>query len=165
MYKKKLNLVNGVLFTGGSSKAGLYFDVVEEIVNQVLKKNDAGDLLQQVLKKKLFLGWLLLYVDAFLLMSKAMRNTKMKKTGEIERDREEIEKKNDDHDHLQVSKRLQPWTKHITIRGVIASIIIGSIYAVIAMKLNLTTGMTPNLNVSAALLGFVYIKTSFKDSS
>ncbi|XP_024963879.1 metal-nicotianamine transporter YSL3-like isoform X2 [Cynara cardunculus var. scolymus] len=83
----------------------------------------------------------------------------MKETGEIERDGEEIEKKDDDHDHLQVSKRLQPWTKQITIRGVIASIILGSIYTVIAMKLNLTTGMTPNLNVSAALLGFVYMKT------
>ncbi|KVH44674.1 metal-nicotianamine transporter YSL3-like isoform X1 [Cynara cardunculus var. scolymus] len=92
-------------------------------------------------------------------MSKAMRNTEMKETGEIERDGEEIEKKDDDHDHLQVSKRLQPWTKQITIRGVIASIILGSIYTVIAMKLNLTTGMTPNLNVSAALLGFVYMKT------
>ncbi|KVH99587.1 Oligopeptide transporter OPT superfamily [Cynara cardunculus var. scolymus] len=105
---QKLNLINGVLFTGGSSKAGLYFDVVG-IFNE---------------------------------------------TGEIERDREEIEKKNDDPDHLQVSKRLQPWTKQITIRGVIASIIVGSIYTVIGMKLNLTTRMTPNLNVSAALLGF-----------
>ncbi|KVG42316.1 Oligopeptide transporter OPT superfamily [Cynara cardunculus var. scolymus] len=73
--------------------------------------------------------------------------------------REEIEKKDDDHDHLQVSKRQQRWTKQITIRGVVISIILRSIYTVIAMKLNLTTGMTPNLNVSAALLGFMYMKT------
>ncbi|GJT75247.1 gamma-glutamyl hydrolase 2-like protein [Tanacetum coccineum] len=39
----KLNLVNGVLFTGGWSKTGLYFDVIEEVFNQVLKKNDAGE--------------------------------------------------------------------------------------------------------------------------
>ncbi|GJT55590.1 gamma-glutamyl hydrolase 2-like protein [Tanacetum coccineum] len=41
--QKKLNLVNGVLFTGGWSKTGLYFDVIEEVFNQVLKKNDAGE--------------------------------------------------------------------------------------------------------------------------
>jgi len=28
---QKLNLVNGVLFTGGWSKSGLYFDVIEGI--------------------------------------------------------------------------------------------------------------------------------------
>ncbi|KAK1424062.1 hypothetical protein QVD17_19374 [Tagetes erecta] len=39
----KLNLVNGVIFTGGWSKSGLYFDVIEEIFKQVLKKNDAGE--------------------------------------------------------------------------------------------------------------------------
>ncbi|XP_076956069.1 metal-nicotianamine transporter YSL3-like [Bidens hawaiensis] len=92
-----------------------------------------------------------------------MSNTEMKETGEIERDIEEIEqeKKNDDYgyDNLEASKRLQPWTQQITIRGVIASIVLGSIYTVIAMKLNLTTGILPNLNVSAALLAFVYMKS------
>ncbi|KAK1436110.1 hypothetical protein QVD17_01885 [Tagetes erecta] len=90
-----------------------------------------------------------------------MKSTEMREPGEIERDVEEIEqeKKDDDYDSLQVSKTLQPWTKQITIRGVIASIILGSIYTVIAMKLNLTTGILPNLNVSAALLAFAYMKT------
>lgn len=85
----------------------------------------------------------------------------MKENGEIERDWEEIEQeqKDDDYDILDVSKILQPWTKQITIRGVIASFILGSIYTVIAMKLNFTTGIVPNLNVSAALLAFVYMKT------
>ncbi|KAL8244814.1 hypothetical protein R6Q59_011072 [Mikania micrantha] len=89
-----------------------------------------------------------------------MKNTEMREIGEIERVTEGIEqeKKDDDYDN-QVSKRLQPWTKQITIRGVIASIILGSIYTVIAMKLNLTTGILPNLNVSAALLAFVYMKS------
>ncbi|KAL2236654.1 metal-nicotianamine transporter YSL1 isoform X2 [Sesamum indicum] len=57
------------------------------------------------------------------------------------------------------SKRVQPWNKQITVRGVVASILIGSIFSVIAMKLNLTTGITPNLNVSAALLAFIFIRT------
>lgn len=54
--------------------------------------------------------------------------------------------------------RIQPWTKQITLRGVIASTIIGCIYSVIQMKMNLTTGINPNLNVSAALLAYVFIQ-------
>ena len=55
--------------------------------------------------------------------------------------------------------RIAPWPRQITIRGLVASILIGAIYSVIVMKLNLTTGLVPNLNVSAALLGFVFIRT------
>ncbi|KAK4380723.1 hypothetical protein RND71_002585 [Anisodus tanguticus] len=55
-------------------------------------------------------------------------------------------------------KRIPPWTKHITIRGIVASLVIGIIYSVIVMKLNLTTGLVPNLNVSAALLAYVFIQ-------
>ncbi|PWA90863.1 gamma-glutamyl hydrolase 2 [Artemisia annua] len=40
---QKLNLVNGVLFTGGWAKKGLYVDVVDGIFKHVLKKNDAGE--------------------------------------------------------------------------------------------------------------------------
>ncbi|KAL2527513.1 Metal-nicotianamine transporter YSL3 [Abeliophyllum distichum] len=57
------------------------------------------------------------------------------------------------------SKRIPPWTKQITIRGIVASLFIGIIYSIIVMKLNLTTGLVPNLNVSAALLAFVFIRT------
>ncbi|KAE8690177.1 Metal-nicotianamine transporter YSL1 [Hibiscus syriacus] len=57
------------------------------------------------------------------------------------------------------SRTIQPWTKQITVRGVIVSILIGTVYSVIAMKLNLTTGLVPNLNVSAALLAFIFIRT------
>lgn len=56
-------------------------------------------------------------------------------------------------------KRIPPWTKQITIRGIFASLLIGIIYSVIVMKLNLTTGLVPNLNVSAALLAYVFIRT------
>ncbi|PSS11243.1 Metal-nicotianamine transporter like [Actinidia chinensis var. chinensis] len=70
---------------------------------------------------------------------------------EIEDDGEEL------HDELEWAKRIPPWTRQITLRGVIASFVIGGIYSIIAMKLNLTTGMTPNLNVSAALLGYIFM--------
>ncbi|KAL5192582.1 Metal-nicotianamine transporter YSL3 [Glycine soja] len=54
--------------------------------------------------------------------------------------------------------RIAPWIRQITLRGLVASFLIGIIYSVIVMKLNLTTGLVPNLNVSAALLGFVFIR-------
>lgn len=56
-------------------------------------------------------------------------------------------------------KRIAPWRRQITIRGLIASLAIGIMYSVIVTKLNLTTGLVPNLNVSAALLAFVFIRT------
>ncbi|XP_057958380.1 gamma-glutamyl hydrolase 2-like isoform X2 [Malania oleifera] len=39
----KLSLVNGVLFTGGRAKIGLYYEVVEAIFKKILEKNDAGE--------------------------------------------------------------------------------------------------------------------------
>lgn len=59
----------------------------------------------------------------------------------------------------ELAGTILPWTEQITVRGVVASIVIGMVYSVIAMKLNLTTGIVPNLNVSAALLAFVFIRT------
>ncbi|KAL0702162.1 hypothetical protein Bca4012_058284 [Brassica carinata] len=40
---QKLELVNGVIFTGGWAKEGLYYDVVQKIFDKVLEKNDAGE--------------------------------------------------------------------------------------------------------------------------
>ncbi|XP_050217104.1 gamma-glutamyl hydrolase 2-like [Mercurialis annua] len=39
---EKLNLINGVLFTGGWAKNGLYYDTINAILKKVLDKNDAG---------------------------------------------------------------------------------------------------------------------------
>ncbi|KAK9093850.1 hypothetical protein Scep_025319 [Stephania cephalantha] len=55
-------------------------------------------------------------------------------------------------------EKIAPWKNQITVRGLIVSLLIGIIYSVIVMKLNLTTGLVPNLNVSAALLAFVFIR-------
>ncbi|KAF8008377.1 hypothetical protein BT93_K2144 [Corymbia citriodora subsp. variegata] len=63
------------------------------------------------------------------------------------------------HNEPEDVKRMAPWWKQITVRGIITSIAIGIIYSVIVTKLNLTTGLVPNLNVSAALLSFVFIRT------
>lgn len=51
------------------------------------------------------------------------------------------------------------WRSQISFRGLVASLIIGIMYSVIVMKLNLTTGLVPTLNVSAALLAFVLLRS------
>ncbi|XP_022762074.1 metal-nicotianamine transporter YSL1-like isoform X2 [Durio zibethinus] len=63
------------------------------------------------------------------------------------------------HEETEGSRTIEPWTKQITVRGIIVSILIGTIYSVIAMKLNLTVGLVPHFNVSAALLAFIFIRT------
>ena len=44
------------------------------------------------------------------------------------------------------------------MRGLVAAALIGSVYSVIVMKLNLTTGFVPTMNVSAALLAFLALR-------
>lgn len=78
-------------------------------------------------------------------------------------DREMEEMENEDMEETrgqaEEMDRIPPWNKQITIRGIVASLVIGIIYSIIVMKLNLTTGLVPNLNVSAALLAFVFVRT------
>ncbi|GLT72424.1 hypothetical protein SLA2020_443610 [Shorea laevis] len=40
---EKLQLVNGVLFTGGWAKSGLYLETLRRVFKKVLEKNDAGE--------------------------------------------------------------------------------------------------------------------------
>ncbi|XP_011043727.1 PREDICTED: metal-nicotianamine transporter YSL3-like isoform X2 [Populus euphratica] len=74
-------------------------------------------------------------------------NMNMEEMKEIERvGGEGMEEVRDEPEDI---KRIAPWTKQITVRGIVASIAIGIIYSVIVMKLNLTTG----------LLAFVFLRT------
>lgn len=81
-------------------------------------------------------------------MAEEKKEQEMKREDEVENESDEV----------VTIARVPPWTKQITVRGVVTSAIIGVIYSIIAMKLNLTTGLSPNLNVSAALLAFVFIR-------
>uniref|UniRef100_A0A453CJI6 Uncharacterized protein n=2 Tax=Aegilops tauschii subsp. strangulata TaxID=200361 RepID=A0A453CJI6_AEGTS len=54
--------------------------------------------------------------------------------------------------------RVPPWREQLTARGMVASLAVGAMYSVIVMKLNLTTGLVPTLNVSAALIAFVVLR-------
>lgn len=55
--------------------------------------------------------------------------------------------------------RLPTWRNQITARGIVVSIVIGIIFSFISLKLNLTTGLVPNLNVSSALVSFAFVKS------
>lgn len=92
-------------------------------------------------------------------LARAMKIEEAIEKKEIEREEMEMEMEVDPQDEPEGSRRPQPWTKQITVRGFTASILIGAIYSVIVMKLNLTTGLAPNFNVSAALLAFVFVRS------
>lgn len=55
-------------------------------------------------------------------------------------------------------ERLQPWREQVTARGVVAAALIGFVLSVIVMKIALTTGLVPTLNISAALLAFLALR-------
>ncbi|KAJ0779563.1 putative oligopeptide transporter, OPT superfamily [Helianthus annuus] len=46
------------------------------------------------------------------------------------------------------------WKGQLTLRAFVVSAILGVMFSFIVMKLNLTTGIIPSLNVAAGLLGF-----------
>ncbi|GAB4835040.1 Metal-nicotianamine transporter ysl1 [Ancistrocladus abbreviatus] len=75
-----------------------------------------------------------------------------------EMNRGDMEEEQQVNGSSQETRRIPPWKKQITVRGVIASVGIGVIFSIIAMKLNLTSGLTPHFNVSAALLAFVFMR-------
>ncbi|KAK1439272.1 hypothetical protein QVD17_05088 [Tagetes erecta] len=57
------------------------------------------------------------------------------------------------------TKEVPPWQSQLTLRAFVVSFILGILFTFIVMKLNLTTGIIPSLNVSAGLLGFFFVKT------
>ena len=62
---------------------------------------------------------------------------------------------------LARDRELEPvgrWQDELTVRGMVAALLIGFIYTVIVMKIALTTGLVPTLNVSAALLSFLALR-------
>jgi hypothetical protein len=53
---------------------------------------------------------------------------------------------------------VQPWQEQLTVRGMVAALLIGFIYTVIVLKIALTTGLVPTLNVSTALVAFLALR-------
>ncbi|KAI9177190.1 hypothetical protein LWI28_012107 [Acer negundo] len=59
----------------------------------------------------------------------------------------------DEHDQIP------EWKDQITIRGLLVSALLGTLFCIITHKLNLTVGIIPSLNVAAGLLGFFFVKS------
>nr|GLL26733.1 probable metal-nicotianamine transporter YSL6 [Ipomoea trifida] len=51
------------------------------------------------------------------------------------------------------------WKEQITVRGLVVSAVLGTLFCIITHKLNLTVGIIPSLNVAAGLLGFFFVKS------
>ncbi|KAI9083964.1 hypothetical protein K1719_033960 [Acacia pycnantha] len=56
-------------------------------------------------------------------------------------------------------EQVPEWKEQITVRGLLVSAVLGSLFCIITHKLNLTVGIIPSLNVAAGLLGFFFVKT------
>ncbi|KAK4283310.1 hypothetical protein QN277_000272 [Acacia crassicarpa] len=70
-------------------------------------------------------------------------------------------------ERMFLSREVPPWRNQLTIRALVVSFFLSILFSFIVMKLNLTTGIVPSLNVSAGLLGFFFVKTwtKFLDKS
>ncbi|CAL5026355.1 unnamed protein product [Urochloa decumbens] len=55
-------------------------------------------------------------------------------------------------------KPVPSWREQLTVRAFVVSFFLAVMFSVIVMKLNLTTGVIPSLNVSAGLLGFFFVR-------
>lgn len=60
---------------------------------------------------------------------------------------------------VNIEEKVPSWREQLTYRGLVAGLLIGTLFSVIVMNLNLTTGLAPSMNVSAGLLAFVLMKT------
>ncbi|XP_073038490.1 probable metal-nicotianamine transporter YSL7 [Primulina eburnea] len=79
----------------------------------------------------------------------------------------EIVEKEESVEKIFESKEVPPWQKQLTFRAFFVSFVLSILFTFIVMKLNLTTGIIPSLNVSAGLLGFFFLKvwTKFLEKS
>ncbi|XP_020178763.1 probable metal-nicotianamine transporter YSL13 isoform X2 [Aegilops tauschii subsp. strangulata] len=55
-------------------------------------------------------------------------------------------------------QRVPSWREQLTVRAFVASFFLATMFSVIVMKLNLTVGIIPSLNVSAGLLSFFFVR-------
>ncbi|XP_052304504.1 probable metal-nicotianamine transporter YSL7 isoform X7 [Populus trichocarpa] len=79
-------------------------------------------------------------------------------------DHRKKDKKEEQEEELSVERifenqEVPSWRNQLTLRAFVVSFVLSILFSVIVMKLNLTTGIIPSLNVSAGLLGFFFIKT------
>ncbi|KAJ7970161.1 Oligopeptide transporter [Quillaja saponaria] len=57
------------------------------------------------------------------------------------------------------NQEVPSWRRQLTMRAFVVSFVLSILFCFIVMKLNLTAGIIPSLNVSAGLLGFFFVRT------
>ncbi|WZY83968.1 hypothetical protein YC2023_030352 [Brassica napus] len=77
----------------------------------------------------------------------------------VEEEEEEEEEEDESVEKIFESREVPSWKKQLTLRAFVVSFMLSILFSFIVMKLNLTTGIIPSLNVSAGLLGFFFVKT------
>ncbi|KAL6524607.1 putative metal-nicotianamine transporter ysl5 [Orobanche hederae] len=84
----------------------------------------------------------------------------------FEDQKENIKKEDEDEEEEELSverifgsQEVPSWRQQLTVRVFAVSFLLSVMFCFIVMKLNLTTGIIPSLNVSAGLLGFFFVKT------
>lgn len=82
-----------------------------------------------------------------------------KNVREYQRQQEEEDEEDESVEGIFESREVPSWRKQLTIRAFVVSFALSILFSFIVMKLNLTTGIIPSLNVSAGLLGFFFVKT------
>ena len=73
----------------------------------------------------------------------------------LDLDIDDEEEENRNRDNAEV---IPKWWEQITLRGIVVSAFLGTIFCVITHKLNFTVGIIPSLNVAASLRGFFSVK-------
>lgn len=71
----------------------------------------------------------------------------------------EAEGEADSVEKIFSGKLVPTWQNQLTFRALAVSFLLGIMLAFIVMKITLTTGMVPSLNVSAGLLDFFFVKS------
>ncbi|KAK9931618.1 hypothetical protein M0R45_018890 [Rubus argutus] len=82
---------------------------------------------------------------------------------QVEEDPNQKKKHNkEEEEYFSVEKlfetqQVPSWTRQLTLRAFVVSCVLSVLFSVIVMKLNLTVGIIPSLNVAAGLLGFFFV--------
>ncbi|KAL7255479.1 hypothetical protein ACSBR1_009594 [Camellia fascicularis] len=74
-------------------------------------------------------------------------------------DAAEEEEESESIERIFENKEVPSWKSQLTVRAFVLSSFLSVMFTFIVMKLNLTTGIIPSLNVSVGLLGFFFVKT------
>ncbi|KAL3628975.1 putative metal-nicotianamine transporter ysl7 [Castilleja foliolosa] len=88
-----------------------------------------------------------------------LEDEKQERTENVKKQEEQGEEEDLSVERVFESKEVPSWRQQLTVRAFAVSFLLSVMFCFIVMKLNLTTGIIPSLNVSAGLLGFFFVKT------